>query len=79
MSPFEVEAKRNTSQMLFGVADLVAHVSRWMTLDRGDLIFTGTPAGVGALRAGDEVRARIERVGELDRVVEVEPGPGGQE
>jgi 2-keto-4-pentenoate hydratase/2-oxohepta-3-ene-1,7-dioic acid hydratase in catechol pathway len=60
----------NTSQMRHGVAELVAHVSRWMTLDRGDLLFTGTPAGVSPIRPGDRVRASIERVGELDLAVE---------
>jgi 2-keto-4-pentenoate hydratase/2-oxohepta-3-ene-1,7-dioic acid hydratase in catechol pathway len=64
----------NTSQMLHGVAELVAHVSRWMTLERGDLLFTGTPAGVGPLCPGDRVEARIERVGELRlEVVALEP------
>ena len=65
----------NTSQMMHGVADLVAHVSRWMTLERGDLLFTGTPAGVGPLQPGDKVAARIDRVGELDLVIEAETGP----
>lgn len=55
----------NTSQMIHNVADLVAHVSRWMSLDAGDLLFTGTPAGVGPLLPGDRVDARIEKVGEL--------------
>lgn len=65
----------NTSQMLHGVADLVAHVSRWMTLERGDLLFTGTPAGVGPLQPGDKVAARIDRVGQLDLVIEAETEP----
>jgi uncharacterized protein (TIGR00369 family) len=69
----------NTSRMLHGVAELIAHASRWMTLERGDLLFTGTPAGVGPLRPGDRVRARIERVGELDLVIETESGPDGAE
>jgi fumarylpyruvate hydrolase len=60
----------NTSQMVHGVADLIAHVSGWMTLEPGDLLFTGTPAGVGPLREGDRVEARIERVGGLSFFVE---------
>jgi len=55
----------NTAQMLRPVADLIAFASRWMTLDRGDLIFTGTPAGVGPIVPGDRVRAELERVGTL--------------
>jgi len=55
----------NTSQMLHGIPELIAHVSRWMTLERGDLFFTGTPSGVGPIVPGDEVVARIEKVGTL--------------
>jgi 2-keto-4-pentenoate hydratase/2-oxohepta-3-ene-1,7-dioic acid hydratase in catechol pathway len=55
----------NTSQMLYGVAELVAFASRWFTLESGDLIFTGTPAGVGPVNPGDRLEARIERVGTL--------------
>ena len=56
----------NTSQMLHGIPELIAHVSRWMTLERGDLFFTGTPSGVGPDRARRRGRrARIERVGKL--------------
>jgi uncharacterized protein (TIGR00369 family) len=49
----------STAQMLHGVAQLVAYASRWITLERGDLLFTGTPAGVGPLVAGDRVVARL--------------------
>jgi 2-keto-4-pentenoate hydratase/2-oxohepta-3-ene-1,7-dioic acid hydratase in catechol pathway len=58
--------------MLRGVADLIEQASRWMTLERGDLLFTGTPAGVGPLVAGDRVTARIATVGELEIEIEVE-------
>jgi len=47
-------------QMLHGVAALVAYASRWITLERGDLLFTGTPSGVGPLVAGDAVVARLQ-------------------
>jgi len=49
----------STAQMLHGVAALVAYASSWITLERGDLLFTGTPAGVGPLVAGDRVVARL--------------------
>jgi 2-keto-4-pentenoate hydratase/2-oxohepta-3-ene-1,7-dioic acid hydratase in catechol pathway len=52
--------------MLLGVGELIAQVSRFMTLERGDLLFTGTPAGVGELKTGDRVVAEIERVGRLE-------------
>jgi uncharacterized protein (TIGR00369 family) len=61
----EVRQQGNTSQLLTPVAELIAIASRSMTLERGDLIFTGTPAGVGALRPGDRVQASVERVGSL--------------
>jgi len=66
----------STSNMVFGVADLIAFVTQAITLEPGDLIATGTPAGVGAFRkppvwlqAGDEVTIEIEGVGELTNPV----------
>lgn len=58
---FSIELKRNgttvqhgsTADMLFTVAQQIAHVSRYITLEPGDLLFTGTPAGVGPIAAGD--------------------------
>jgi 2-keto-4-pentenoate hydratase/2-oxohepta-3-ene-1,7-dioic acid hydratase in catechol pathway len=54
-----------TSQLVFGVNELVAHVSRVMTLEPGDVISTGTPSGVGPLKRGDRVEIRIEKIGSL--------------
>lgn len=48
------------SAMIWPVADIIAHLSRLVTLCAGDLIYTGTPAGVGALSAGDTVTVRID-------------------
>jgi 2-keto-4-pentenoate hydratase/2-oxohepta-3-ene-1,7-dioic acid hydratase in catechol pathway len=66
----------STAQMVFGVAAVIAHVSRAITLEPGDLIATGTPAGVGAFRdppvflqPGDEVTIEIERLGALTNPV----------
>lgn len=50
----------DTAQMLFPVDRLIACVSRYMTLRMGDLLFTGTPAGVGPVRPGDNLRAELE-------------------
>jgi len=68
----EVMQSARTKEMLFGVAALVAFASQLMTLEPGDVILTGTPAGVGAartpprwLRDGDVVEVAIERVGRL--------------
>jgi 2-keto-4-pentenoate hydratase/2-oxohepta-3-ene-1,7-dioic acid hydratase in catechol pathway len=58
--------------MVFGVAAVIAHVTQAITLEPGDLIATGTPAGVGAFRdppvflqPGDEVTIEIDRLGAL--------------
>ena len=59
-----------TSSMVHGVAELIAFVSAAMTLLPGDVILTGTPAGVGPLEVGDEVAVSIEGIGTLtNRVV----------
>ncbi len=60
----------NTSQMIFNLAEQIAHLSSRLTLHPGDLILTGTPAGVGAgrnefLKAGDVVKLWIEGIGEI--------------
>jgi 2-keto-4-pentenoate hydratase/2-oxohepta-3-ene-1,7-dioic acid hydratase in catechol pathway len=54
-----------TSQFIFGVDHLVSFISQIMTLEPGDLIITGTPAGIGPMKAGDEVEVRIEGIGSL--------------
>jgi len=51
--------------MVFGILSLVAYISQVMTLEPGDLIATGTPSGVGPLRAGDVVEIEIPGVGVL--------------
>ncbi len=51
--------------MVFGIGALVAYISQVMTLDPGDLVATGTPAGVGVLRPGDTVEVEIPEVGIL--------------
>jgi 2-keto-4-pentenoate hydratase/2-oxohepta-3-ene-1,7-dioic acid hydratase in catechol pathway len=65
-----VKQSSNTSELIFDISEQIAHLSEKITLHPGDVILTGTPAGVGAgrgefLKAGDEVRITIERVGEL--------------
>ena len=66
----------NTANMVFGVADVIAYVTRTITLEPGDLIATGTPAGVGAFRKpplfmqpGDEITIEIEGLGSLTNPV----------
>ena len=64
-----VKQSSRTSSMAFSPAFLVAYVSRMMTLLPGDLILTGTPAGVGPLAPGDRVEVEIEKVGVLSNRV----------
>ena len=75
----EVLQEANTSLMIFSVAYLIAYITQVMTLEPGDVIATGTPAGIGAarkpprwLRHGDRVRIEIETVGVLENPVIVQ-------
>lgn len=61
----EVRQQGSTSDMIFSVAEVVAFISRIMTLMPGDLISTGTPPGVGPLRPGDRVELTIPEIGTL--------------
>ncbi len=55
----EVRQHGFTKDMLFTVDRIISHVSQYMTLRIGDLIYTGTPVGVGPVKAGDNIKARI--------------------
>lgn len=59
----------NTAQMIFKIPEIVAFVSRNFTLMPGDIILTGTPAGVGPLHHGDTVEVDIEHIGVLRNTV----------
>lgn len=61
----EIRQSGSTSDMVFGVGELVAYISRIMTLLPGDVILTGTPAGVGPIEAGDRVEVEVEGIGVL--------------
>lgn len=65
----EVRQRARTSQLLHDVAALVAYASSVMTLLPGDVLLTGTPAGVGPLEDGDEVSVTIENIGTLTNPV----------
>jgi len=62
----------STRDMVFSVGVIIAYISSVMTLEPGDLIFTGTPSGVGALKDGDEVSVEIEGLGEIRNNVQAE-------
>jgi 2-keto-4-pentenoate hydratase/2-oxohepta-3-ene-1,7-dioic acid hydratase in catechol pathway len=55
----EVRQKARTSQMIYSVAEIVSFASQSLSLMPGDVILTGTPSGVGPIRAGDELEAQI--------------------
>ena len=61
----EVRQSADLKQLLWPVADLVVELSKLFVLRPGDLIYTGTPAGVGAVKPGDELRGSIESLGEI--------------
>jgi 2-keto-4-pentenoate hydratase/2-oxohepta-3-ene-1,7-dioic acid hydratase in catechol pathway len=65
----DVKQNARTSLLLHDVAELVAFVSAAMTLLPGDVILTGTPAGVGPIVPGDEVAVTIEGIGTLTNTV----------
>ncbi len=75
----ETRQASNTEHLIFNIWDQVEQLSQAMTLEPGDVIFTGTPAGVGAmmdpaqfLKAGDEVRCEIDRLGAIETRFEPE-------
>ena len=78
----ELRQDGNTKEMIFNCFQQVAHLSEAFTLEPGDVIATGTPAGIGAVRqpfpegllkVGDTVRIEIEGIGELENTVIEEP------
>jgi 2-keto-4-pentenoate hydratase/2-oxohepta-3-ene-1,7-dioic acid hydratase in catechol pathway len=71
----------STSNLIFGIDEVISYASQTSTLEAGDLILTGTPAGVGVfrdpqrlLRPGDEITIEIDGVGSLTNPVEAEGG-----
>ena len=76
----ELKQESNTNQLIFDVGDIIEYLSAACTLEPGDVIFTGTPAGVGVahrppqfLKAGDTVRVEIAGLGSLENPVIAEP------
>ncbi len=61
----ELRQRSTLGEMLFGVEDILVHLSGLFRLRAGDLVFMGTPAGVAALQRGDRFHARLEGVAEL--------------
>jgi 2-keto-4-pentenoate hydratase/2-oxohepta-3-ene-1,7-dioic acid hydratase in catechol pathway len=75
----ELRQESNTRELIFGVFDQIAHLSEVMTLEPGDVVFSGTPGGVGAmmkppvyLREGDRVQCEVDELGTIEAVCEAE-------
>ena len=71
----ELQQDANTGQMIFSPAEAIAFISQFVTLEPGDMISTGTPAGVGhskklRLKPGDRIKGEIEGLGALENSVE---------
>ncbi|MEO8027856.1 MAG: fumarylacetoacetate hydrolase family protein [Bryobacteraceae bacterium] len=65
----QVKQDAPVTDMIFSIADVIAYVSAFMTLEPGDLIATGTPPGVGPVLAGSTIRIEIEGIGVLENPV----------
>jgi 2-keto-4-pentenoate hydratase/2-oxohepta-3-ene-1,7-dioic acid hydratase in catechol pathway len=76
----EEKQRSNTSQLIFGIGEIIEYLSAGMTLEPGDVVFTGTPAGIGGarkppewLKEGDAVQIEITGLGVLENPVVGEP------
>ncbi|MFH5800709.1 fumarylacetoacetate hydrolase family protein [Haladaptatus sp. CMAA 1911] len=65
----EVKQRSSRSEFIFSVPEIIEEITAYMTLEQGDVIITGTPAGVGPLSDGDRVEVEIEGVGTLEHGV----------
>jgi 2-keto-4-pentenoate hydratase/2-oxohepta-3-ene-1,7-dioic acid hydratase in catechol pathway len=80
----ELRQDGSTKEMVTGIGEMIAALSRVCTLEAGDLVATGTPGGVGLfsgklLRPGQRVRVEIEGIGIIDNPVVAEPAPASQQ
>jgi fumarylpyruvate hydrolase len=62
----EIRQQGDLNQMIWKIPEMISYLSDYFTLAPGDLVMSGTPAGVGAVKRGDRLRGRVEGVGELD-------------
>ncbi|MFQ5826737.1 MAG: fumarylacetoacetate hydrolase family protein [Dehalococcoidia bacterium] len=73
----QLRQSARTSDLIFGVSELISFISGVMTLLPGDVIATGTPAGIGRMSPGDVVEVRIEKIGTLRNLVVGPKGSAG--
>lgn len=67
----ELKQQSSRDQFIFSVPELIEEITTYMTLEPGDVVSTGTPAGVGPLQDGDEVEIEVEGVGTLRNTVHI--------
>ena len=75
----EVKQSQRTKDLIFGSAEIVSYVSKYVTLEPGDMIFTGTPGATSAMQPGDIVEVELEGVGLLRNVVGGRPSTSEQQ
>ena len=68
----EVKQSSNTKLMIFKIPEIIEYLSKYITLDPGDIVATGTPSGVGPIQPGDILEATIEHIGTLSNNVILE-------
>ncbi len=74
----EVRQRSRTGRLLYTIGEVLSRLSRYVTLEAGDVVLTGTPEGVGPLRPGDVVEVEIEGVGRLVNPVRGDGSGGGR-
>ncbi|OON64739.1 fumarylacetoacetate hydrolase [Massilia sp. KIM] len=65
----QLKQEGDLNEMIWGVAEVISYLSRFVTLQAGDLIYSGTPSGVAALQPGDRLRGGVDGVGEFELVI----------
>jgi len=68
----EIKQSSNTRYLLFKIPELLAYISKFFTMEPGDIIATGTPSGIGPIEPGDLIEATIEKIGTLKNNVILE-------
>jgi len=68
----EIRQSSNTKNMIFKIPEIIEYLSKYVTLESGDIIATGTPSGVSAIQPGDLLEATIEHIGTLSNKVFLE-------
>lgn len=66
----KIVQKANTRDMVFNIAEILEYITKYFTLEEGDMVVTGTPSGIGPIQKGDTVEVEIEQIGTLSNPVQ---------